>query len=62
LRIAINILDMKTQRVLSAESGTPLFEMDIDIEVPKSISEGDLRKDLHRLAGELMIDLVLKKG
>jgi glycine cleavage system regulatory protein len=52
---------METHRVLSAESGTPLFEMDIDVEVPRSISEQGLREDLHRLANELMIDLVLKK-
>jgi glycine cleavage system regulatory protein len=52
---------METHRILSAESGTPLFEMDIDIEVPRSISEEGLREDLHHLANELMIDLVLKK-
>jgi glycine cleavage system regulatory protein len=52
---------METQRVLSAESGTPLFEMDIDVEAPRSISEQGLREDLHRLANELMIDLVLRK-
>jgi glycine cleavage system transcriptional repressor len=57
----INIIDMETHRVLSAESGTPLFEMDIDLEVPRSISEQNLREDLHRIANELMIDLVLKK-
>jgi glycine cleavage system transcriptional repressor len=57
----VNIIDMETHRVLSAESGTPMFEMDIDVEVPRSVSEEGLRKDLHRLADELMIDLVLKK-
>ena len=58
----INIVDMATHRVLSAESGTPLFEMDIHIEVPQTISEEALRKDFHRLANELMIDLVLKRS
>ena len=57
----VNIVDMKTQRILSAESGTPLFEMDMDINVPKTISEQGLRDDLHRLGNELVIDLVLKK-
>ena len=52
---------MKTHQVFSAESGTPLFEMEIDIEVPSSISEQGLREDLHRLANDLMIDLVLRK-
>jgi len=57
----VNIIDMETHRVLSAESGTPLFEMDMDVEILRSISEKGLREDLHRLANELRIDLVLKK-
>jgi glycine cleavage system regulatory protein len=52
---------MATHRVLSAESGTPLFEMDMDIDVPHAISEERLRNNLHQLANELVIDLVLKK-
>ncbi len=58
----VNIIDMKTHRITSAESGTPIFEMDIDLEVPRSPSEERLRNDLHRLADELMIDLVLRKA
>jgi glycine cleavage system transcriptional repressor len=58
---SINIVDMKTHRVLSAESGTPLFEMEIELEVPCSISEQGLREDLHALANEMVIDLVLKR-
>jgi glycine cleavage system transcriptional repressor len=57
----INIFDMETHRVFSAESGTPLFEMDIEIEVPRSISEQGLKEGLHHLANELVTDLVLKK-
>ncbi len=57
----INIVDMKTHRILSAESGTPLFEMEMAVDAPRSISEQTLRDDLHHLANELMIDLVLIK-
>jgi glycine cleavage system transcriptional repressor len=57
----VSIVDMETSRVASAESGTPLFEMDIHIDVPRSMSEQGLREDLHHLANELVIDLVLKK-
>ncbi len=57
----VNIIDMKTHRVASAESGTPIFEMDIRIDVPRSCQEQALREDLHHLANELVIDLVLKK-
>ncbi|OGP77822.1 MAG: hypothetical protein A2V86_05775 [Deltaproteobacteria bacterium RBG_16_49_23] len=56
-----NIIDMKTHRLTSAESGTPIFEMDIDVEVPRSVSEERLINDLHRLADQLMIDVVLRK-
>lgn len=54
-------LYLKLMNDFPAESGTPLFEMDIDIEVPVSISEVGLREDLHHLAKDLMIDLVLRK-
>jgi glycine cleavage system regulatory protein len=35
--------------------------MDIDLDIPRSISEQGLREDLHHLANELMIDLVLRR-
>ena len=57
----INIVDMETRRISSAESGTPLFEMDMEVEVPKSVTDQALREDLHHLANELVIDLVLKR-
>ena len=57
----INIINVKTQRTLSAESGTPLFEMDIEIDVPQSIPEQRVREEFHHLANELMIDLVLRR-
>lgn len=57
----INIVDMKTHRLISAESGTPIFEMEIEVDVPRTISEEGLRRDLHQLADELKIDLVVKR-
>jgi glycine cleavage system transcriptional repressor len=57
----VNIVGMKTHQVFSAESGTPLFEMEIDIAVPNSLPEQGIREDLRRLADELRIDLVLRK-
>jgi glycine cleavage system transcriptional repressor len=57
----VNIVDMKTQRILSPESGTPFFEMEMDVNVPRTVSEEVLRDDLHGLGNELVIDLVLKK-
>ncbi|MCX8117129.1 MAG: hypothetical protein N3G78_04250 [Desulfobacterota bacterium] len=58
---SINIVDMKTHRLISAESGTPFFEMEIEVDVPRTISEEGLRQDLHRLADDLKIDLVLRR-
>ena len=57
----VNIVGMKTHQVFSAESGTPLFEMEIDIAVPNSLPEQGIREDLRRLADDLRIDLVLRK-
>jgi len=57
----VNIVGMKTRQIFSAESGTPLFEMEIDIDVPISLSEQGMREDLHLLADDLRIDLVLRK-
>jgi glycine cleavage system transcriptional repressor len=57
----VNIIDLETRCLLCAESGTPLFEMDLDIDIPHSLPEQSLRQDLHRLADELVIDLVLRK-
>lgn len=57
----INIKNMETKSHRSAESGTLLFEMDMEIEVPTSISEMSLREELHLLANELVIDLVLRR-
>jgi glycine cleavage system regulatory protein len=52
---------MKTHQVFSAESGTPLFEMEIDIDVPNALSEQGMKEDLHHLANELVIDLAVRK-
>jgi len=57
----VNIVDMRTRRISSAESGTPFFEMDIDIDVPHAVSEKALREELHHLANEMVIDLVLRR-
>jgi hypothetical protein len=35
--------------------------MDIDIEIPRSVSEEGFKGDLHRLADELRFDLVFRK-
>lgn len=57
----INIKSMDTYCHPSAESGTPIFEMEMEIEVPFSISEKNLRDELHSLANDLMFDLVLRR-
>jgi glycine cleavage system regulatory protein len=49
-------------KLISAESGMPIFEIDINVEVPRSVSEEKLRNDIHRLADELRIDLVLRRA
>jgi len=56
-----NIPDANVRRVRSAESGTPLFEMDLIWKFPVQLSEDGLMEELRRLANKLEIDLVLRR-
>lgn len=57
----INIIDLHTKTTPSPESGTPLFNMKMLIQVPKDVSPDLLREELNHLGAELTIDISLKK-
>ncbi|NWF57578.1 MAG: ACT domain-containing protein [Syntrophaceae bacterium] len=57
----INIADLETKATPSPESGTPIFTMNIRLEVPAELSGKDLLEKLNRLGEELAIDISLKK-
>ncbi len=58
----INIADMHTKMVPSPESGTSVFTMKIQLEVPVEVVPADLLEKLNRLSEKLAIDISLKKS
>ena len=57
----INIADMHTRTTPSPESGTPIFNMKILLQVPVEVSPTELLEKLNRLGEKLAIDISLKK-
>jgi glycine cleavage system transcriptional repressor len=57
----INIVDMHTRATPSPESGTPIFTMQILLQVPARVSPSELLEKLNRLGEKLAIDITLKK-
>lgn len=55
----INVTDLKTQSRPGAESGTPIFTMQIAMDVPQSVDRRTLGRELERVASELCVELVL---
>lgn len=54
-----NVTNLKTQARRGAESGTPIFTMQLEMEVPRSTDRRALARDLERVAGELCVELAL---
>ena len=57
----INIADMHTKTIPSPESGTPIFNMRVMLQVPVEVSSTELLEKLNRLGEKLAIDISLKK-
>jgi glycine cleavage system transcriptional repressor len=58
----INIADMHTRTTPSPESGTPIFTMQIQLQVPLHASIPEIKEKLDRLGEKLAVDITLKKG
>jgi len=56
-----NILEMYTEVLPAAESGTPLYRMTISIDVPNRVTEPELRQKLEEVASSLQIEVILKR-
>jgi glycine cleavage system transcriptional repressor len=54
-----NVTNLKTQARRGAESGTPIFTMQIEMDVPARVDRRALARDLERVAGELCVELAL---
>ena len=57
----INIADMHTRTIPSPESGTPIFNMKVLLQVPLEVSPTEILEKLNRLGERLAIDISLKK-
>ncbi|HUI24607.1 MAG TPA: ACT domain-containing protein [Candidatus Kryptonia bacterium] len=57
----INITDMRTHSRPEPGSGTAIYTMRIQMDMPQGVDEAGLRRDLDRIAGELHIDITVSR-
>jgi glycine cleavage system transcriptional repressor len=58
-RHGANVTDLKTQARRGAESGTPIFTMQIAMEIPRTADRRVLARELDRVASELAVEIAL---
>jgi len=58
-RHGANVTNLKTQARPGAESGTPIFTMQIALDVPRAVDRRMLARELERVASELNVELAL---
>jgi glycine cleavage system regulatory protein len=58
----INVEDLRTDRFSAPMSGELLFRAQVRVDVPESVSAADLRRDLERLASDLMVEIRLAEA
>jgi glycine cleavage system transcriptional repressor len=56
----INISQMQTQSRREPESGTPIYTVQMAMDVPREVDEQQLRERLDQVAGELCVEVVLE--
>jgi glycine cleavage system transcriptional repressor len=58
----VTIRSMATSARPGAESGTPIYTMRIEVDVPRATRPADLRSELERVADELRIEIALRES
>jgi glycine cleavage system regulatory protein len=58
----INIEELRTDCFSAPMSGELLFRAQVRVDVPATISAAQLRRDLERLAGDLMVEIRLAEA
>ena len=58
-RHGANVVDLKTQARRGAESGTPIFTMQIVMDMPRTADRRVLARELDRVASELAVEIAL---
>lgn len=57
LRLQVNLLQMQTQRSHAPNWGGELFEAKLEAELPATLDEDELQRQLEQLSDDLMIDM-----
>jgi glycine cleavage system regulatory protein len=55
----INVEDLATDRTTAAHSGDHVFHARVRVVIPEDVDEAVVRRDLERLAGDLMVEIRL---
>jgi glycine cleavage system regulatory protein len=58
----INVEELRTDRFSAPMSGELLFRAQVRVDVPATVSAADLRKELERLASDLMVEIRLAEA
>jgi glycine cleavage system transcriptional repressor len=58
----VTIREMRTASAPGAESGTPLYTMRIEMDLPRTVTVPEFQKELERIGEELRIDVTLRKA
>ena len=58
----INVEELRTDRFSAPMSGELLFRAQVRVDVPERVSAADLRRDLERLASDLMVEIRLAEA
>lgn len=58
----INVEELRTDRFSAPMSGELLFRAQVRVDVPENVSAAELRKDLERLASDLMVEIRLAEA
>ncbi|MEE9218943.1 MAG: ACT domain-containing protein [Acidobacteriota bacterium] len=56
-----SICDMTTEVLPAVQSGTPVYHMSMEVDVPNRVSEATLRRLLEEVAASLQIEVILKR-
>ena len=55
----INIENLSSRRLISPETGTAIYSMEIKVQVPEEISLKRLEKELSKVGEELNLEIII---
>jgi glycine cleavage system regulatory protein len=61
-RQGVNVEDLATERTSAPMSGEPMFTARAEVLLPAGLDVAVLRRELERIAADLMVDLTVREG